>query len=205
MAKASEPYVLSFTAASVCLPESVRLAELYAEHQDWDATREVAIANNVIQARKSASAKRICRELVFRLQGLSTDELGLLCHGNPHEQVQVLWISICRRYRLVAEFAVEVVRERFLTLGAPLTLRDFDIFYDRKADWAEELDKLAQSTRDKLRQVLFRMLREARLIDESGTIQPTLLSERLRQVVGPTRATDLDYFPAFEPAQSRRA
>lgn len=53
MVKASEPYVLSFTAASVCLPESVRLAELYAERQDWDATREVAIANNVIQARKT--------------------------------------------------------------------------------------------------------------------------------------------------------
>ena len=62
-------YILSFTAASVLRAESVRLACLHAELKDWDAVRERAVADNLLQARKTASAVRVCRELVFRLQG----------------------------------------------------------------------------------------------------------------------------------------
>ena len=146
MTYSPESYVLSFTAASVLRTESVRLAELYVDLKDWDAVRERAVAGNLLQARKTASAIRVCRELAFRLQGLSADELELLRDGNAQEQDQLLWVAICRRYRLVAEFALEVVRERFLSFGGPLTLDDFDAFYDRKADWADELDIIAPVT-----------------------------------------------------------
>ena len=199
-----DSYILSFTAAGVLRPESVLLAELYARLGDWDAVRSTAVTDNLLQARKAASATRVCRELVFRLQGLSEDELALLRDGNPQEQDQMLWIAICRRYRLVAEFALEVIRERFLIFGPPLQLEDFDAFYDRKADWAEELDRLAPVTRKKLRQVLFRMLREVGLISEDGSIQPTLLSDRLRETVGRVQPGDLLYFPIFETDLARK-
>ena len=199
-----DSYILSFTAAGVLRPESVLLTELYARLGDWDAVRSAAVSDNLLQARKAASATRVCRELVFRLQGLSKDELELLCVGNPKEQDQILWIAICRRYRLVAEFALEVLRERFLIFGPALQLEDFDAFYDRKADWAEELDRLASVTRKKLRQVLFRMLREVGLISEDGSIQPTLLSDRLRETVGRVRPGDLLYFPIFETDLARK-
>jgi hypothetical protein len=200
-----QDYILSFTAAGVLRAECVLLAELHARLGDWDAVRSTAVADNLLQARKAASATRVCRELVFRLQGLSDEELALLRQGNPNEQDQILWVAICRRYRLVAEFALEVLRERFLQFGPPLELSDFDAFYDRKADWAEELDQLASVTRAKLRQVLFRMLREAGLTSADGSIQPTLLSDRVRRVVGRERPADLLYFPVFEADLARRA
>lgn len=65
MAKASEPYVRYFTAASVCLPKSIRMAELYAELHEREFMREFAIARKVIRERKIASAERICWELMF--------------------------------------------------------------------------------------------------------------------------------------------
>lgn len=200
-----QDYILSFTAAGVLRSECVLLAELHARLGDWDAVRSTAVADNLLQARKAASATRVCRELVFRLQGLSGDELVLLRQGNPNEQDQILWVAICRRYRLVAEFALEVLRERFLQFGPPLELSDFDAFYDRKADWVEELDQLAPVTRAKLRQVLFRMLREAGLTSADRSIQPTLLSDRVRRVVGRERPSDLLYFPVFEADLARRA
>lgn len=198
-------YILSFTAAGVLRTESVLLAELHARLGDWVEVRAAAVSENLLQARKAASATRVCRELVFRLQGLSQDELKLLRDGNPKEQDQILWIAICRRYRLVAEFALEVLRERFLSFGPPLQLEDFDVFYDRKADWAEELDQLAPVTRKKLRQVLFRMLREGGLILDDGSIQPTILSDRVRDAVGSERISDLLYFPVFEADVARRS
>ena len=198
------PYRLSFTAAGVMRAESVHLAHWHQTLGDWDTVRTQAVAQNLLQARKTASATRISRELVLRLQGLADAELTLLRQGNPNEQDQILWVAICRRYRLVAEFALEVLRERFLHFGPPLELADFDTFYDRKADWAEELDQITPVTRKKLRQVLFRMLRETGLIGTDGSIQPTLLSDRVRTVVGRERPSDLLYFPVFEADLARR-
>ena len=60
-----------------------------------------------------------------------------------------------------------------------LSTFDYDAFFNRKADWHEELDQLTDSTRDKLKQVLFRMLREAELVSDEGAILPAILSQRL--------------------------
>lgn len=203
--RTTAPYVLSFTAAGVLLQESRLLADLYSHLRDWDSVRQQAVVENSLQARKPASAVRVARELALRLQDLSDEELEILRSGSDQEQREILWIAICRRYRLIAEFAVEVLRERFLHLGPPLQLEDFDVFYDRKADWAEELDKLAPVTRRKLRQVLFRMLREAGLIARDGSIQPVLVSDKVRRVVGREHASDLMYFPVSEADLARRA
>lgn len=195
---ADQPYILSFTAASVMREESLRLADLFAELRDWDAVRQRAVAENLLQARKGSSSKRICRELVFRLRELSATEFSLFLDGTVREQNQLLWLVICRRYRLVAEFALEVVRERFLSMGAPLEHTDFDAFFNRKADWYEQLDQLAEVTRRKLRQVLFRMLREVELTTPDGAVLPAGLSPRLIEALGDQRTEELLYFPVYE-------
>ena len=59
-----DSYILSFTAMGVLRPESVLLAEPYARLGNWDAVRSTAVTDNLLQARKAASATRVCRELV---------------------------------------------------------------------------------------------------------------------------------------------
>ena len=142
---------------------------------------------------------------MFRLQELSDRELDLLISGSQEDQNQLLWVAVCRRYRLVAEFAVEVVRERFLSLGAPLELADFDAFYFRKAEWHEELDQLKPVTQKKLRQVLFGMMRDAGLISAQGAINPVMLSPEVCDAISETRPDDLRLFPMFETDLARRA
>lgn len=183
----------------------MRLAGLYRELGDWTRVRERAAQENVLQTRKASSGVRIVRELVLRLQELSGPELALLVEGTSSQQNQLLWLAICRRYRLVAEFAREVLRERYVSLGPPLQLADFDTFFDRKADWAEELERLAPVTRRKLRQVLFRMLREVGLIDEQGLILATLLSDRVYRTLMSADPEALQYFPVFDRDLARRA
>lgn len=191
----NDSYILSFTAAGVLRPECVRLAEAYLELGDWSQVRQFSSNNNLLQAAKASSGTRVCRELVFRLQHLMTEELRLLCAGVGMEQEHILWLAICRRYRLVAEFAIEVVRERFVTFGPALTAVDFDAFYNRKADWEPELDALSVSTRKKLRQVVFRMLRESGIMNASGVVLPTILSSRVHQLIEQNQPSDLLYFP----------
>ena len=194
----NERYSMSFTTGSLFHRESVNLAELYLHFRDWNSVRDKVIAENLLQTRTLNTLKRICREVVSRLRMLSTYELEFLINGSPREQADLLWIAICRRYRFVADFTVEVLRERYITLKSDLTHENFNSFFNRKSESHLELDTITPATRGKLRQVLFRMLREADLLTANNIIQAAMLSPRLLELIHQSTRSDLSYFPIFE-------
>jgi len=194
----NDRYSMSFTTGSLFSRESVKLATLYFELADWNAVREKVMAENLLQARTQNTLKRVCREVVSRLKTLSLGELELLVEGSHQEQASLLWLAVCRRYRFIADFALEVLRERFITLKTDLSHEDFDTFLNRKSEWHSELDEIRPATRLKLRQVLFRILREADLLTANNTINAAMLSTRLLDVIPRERRQDVFCFPAFE-------
>ena len=194
----TEKYNMSFIGGGLLQQESVKLAELYLEKTDWGEVRKEAINKNLLQARTSSSAKRICPEICKRLSCLNQKELELLVTGDPREQAYLIWLAICRKYRLLYEFSVEVIRERFLSLNNHLSYEDFDAFFNAKAEWHEELEKITASTRYKVRQILFKMLREAGLWSTDKLIIPAMLSPRLINVICSHAHQDLHIFPIME-------
>jgi hypothetical protein len=57
-----QTYNMSFTAGGLFLRESVEIAKLYLEIQDWKLVRVRALQQNVIQSRTESSAVRVIRE-----------------------------------------------------------------------------------------------------------------------------------------------
>jgi hypothetical protein len=107
----SPRYILSFTGARLQRAESVALAELFREYDDWDRVRREPEGGNILQVRTLSSAKRVARELVFRLQELSDRELDLLISGSREEQNHLLWVVVCRFLaRLASHFSPHWVR-----------------------------------------------------------------------------------------------
>jgi hypothetical protein len=199
----SNRYGMSFTTGSLFHRESVELAALYLDLGDWNAVRDKVIAENILQTRTLNTLKRVCREVISRLRTLSPSELGFLVEGSHQEQAYLLWLAVCRRYRLIADFAVEVLRERYITLKSDLTHEDFDAFFNRKSEWHLELDEITSATRGKLRQVLFRMLREADLLATHHIIHAAMLSPRLLELFQQGTHRDVLYFPVFESELKR--
>ena len=113
----------------------------------------------------------------------------------------MMWAAACRRYSLLGEFAEEVLRERFLLLAPTLDHGDFDSFVRTKAMWHEELAELKESTYRKLRSNVFLMLHEAGLLDEAGTIMPTVLTGRLADALGERATSDVRFFPTSDPVR----
>jgi hypothetical protein len=112
-----------------------------------------------------------------RLVTLSDAETAFLIEQADHADRQgLLWLASCRAYRFIRDFAVEVIRERYLSYHYDVPLESFDILLDAKAEWDSHLASLTSSTRLKLRQVLFRIMREAGVISQAGQIQGALLS-----------------------------
>ncbi len=198
MKVAKQDYRMSFTTGGLFLHESIEVARLHHEDEAWEETAKRALDQGTTALPKSASNRRSLREITNRLRVLTdTERRFLLEDADRTDQQALLWIAICRAYRFVGEFAVEVVRERYLSYQIDLPLSSFDIALENKAEWEEELANLSMSTRRKLRQVLFRIMREAEILSQDNRIQAAILSSRLRRQIEEHIPGELAYFPGI--------
>jgi len=193
---AKQPYKMSFTSGGLFLTESVMVAGMHRSGEDWKDTLERALQEGATSLPKAASNRRTLREIVNRLMTLHDDEVRFLIDdAGRQEQQYLLWVATCRAYRFVREYAVEVICDRFLAYQLDLPLESFDIFFEAKADWDDGLASISDSTRNKLRQILFRMMREAGVVSDDHRIQSSYLSPQLRGLIEATNPADLAVFP----------
>lgn len=191
----SRRYSLSFTTGALLSREAAVLAPQYLDQRDWDRVRDRAVESNLLQARTYRSGVRLVRETVKRLSCLTDGEVELMVEATAVERAHLMWVAACRRYEVIGEFAEDVLRERYLTLAGTLTYQDFDSFIRARALWHEELTTIKESTQQKLRGNVFKMLREAELLSEADHIMPAVLSERVAVRLEARTPSDLRFFP----------
>ncbi|MBX7135697.1 MAG: DUF1819 family protein [Fimbriimonadaceae bacterium] len=191
----NQRYALSFTSGALLMREAVVAAPLYLREHDWSKVRELIAADNLLQSRTVATRQRRAREVVQRLAVMTDEELELLVDSTTSERGHLLWAAACRRYDLIAEFAEEVLRERFLLMTPALDHSHFDSFLRNKALWHDEVAALKESTVAKLRSNVFRMLIEAGLLSENGNIIPAVLSARVSEMLSARKPSDVRFFP----------
>jgi len=148
-----------------------------------------------LQARTHRTGVRLTSETLQRLSALADGEVDLLVEATASERAHLMWAAACRRYEFIGEFAVEVIRERLLLLASTLEYQDFDSFVRAKALWHEELADIKDSTLQRLRSNLFKMLREAELLSPTRDIVPAVLSQRIAAVLSARSPSDLRFFP----------
>ncbi|WP_241978708.1 DUF1819 family protein [Cryobacterium sp. TmT2-59] len=199
-----ERYALSFTSGALLSREAVIAAPLYLRERDWARVRELIRENNLLQSRTISSGFRLAREVAQRLAVLTDNELELLIEATATERGHLMWVAACRRYTLIGDFAEEVVRERFILLTPTLSYDDFDSFVRGKALWHSELAELKDSTMQKIRSTMFRMLTEAGLLSERGDILQAVPSERVIDALGVSRPSDVRFLPTIVPGRDTR-
>jgi hypothetical protein len=200
--KQGSDYKMSFSTGGLFLNESVELARLHLPGEPWVETQARALGEGTTHLPKDASNSRTIREIKNRIETFSEDELAYFAEiADRSDQQALLWIACCRAYRFVREFAVEVIQDRFLSYQLDLPLESFDVFFDAKAEWNDDLADLSMSTRLKLRQILFRMMREADILTADNQIQTALLSTKLMTIVEATKRAELAYFPGLLPEE----
>lgn len=197
----SDTYKLSFTAADLSLTKSVTLAQAYLEHGDWDSVKNRVEKDNILQSRTNSAAKRAFREIVPRLQNLNQDQFWLVANGIYQEQQHMLWLAVCKTYAYIRDFAVEVLREKFLRMDYQLTELDYISFFNQKADWHPELESITDNTQNKIKQIMFRMIHQAELVTEENIIQAVIFSEREKEALQPDAPLSFQIFPTMIPEE----
>jgi hypothetical protein len=191
------PYLMSFGIGGLYINECVAVARVHLQEGTWDTTAARAFEAGAFPVRKASSVHRSIREIVNRLRQLSHDELLLLLEGDRTEQAALLWLAACRAYRFIGEFAVEVLNERFLSRRLHITYNDFDNFLAAKAEWSPKLAGLSDSTKTKLRAVLFRLMREAGILSPGGQLLGAILSARMIAMLA-DNSEEFRYFPGAD-------
>jgi len=199
-----ERYALSFTSGALLSREAGIAAPLYLRERDWARVRDRIRENNLLQSRTTSSGFRLSREIAQRLAVLTDSEIELLIEATATERGHLMWIAACRRYALIGDFAEEVVRERFILLTPALSYDNFDSFVRGKALWHSELNELKDSTMQKIRSTLFKMLTEAGLLSERGDILQAVPSARVIDALNVSSPSDVRFLPMIVPGRSAR-
>lgn len=198
MSSAAPTYKMSFVTGGLFLNESIEVARMHNPGEAWDETIRRALEHGVSSLPKAASRRRTLREIVNRISTLDEEELSFLVEeADRQDQQALLWLATCRAYRFVREFAAEVIHERFLSFKLDLPLETFDVLFEAKAEWDEGLNGISATTRAKLRQVLFRMMREANVITSESRILAAYVSPKLKAMLARNCPSDLDLFPGL--------
>ena len=185
-------YKFSFTALSLKVKETIFLAQ---KLKNEDLTLDDLSPYDLSDPR-GATSKRKFQELIRRLHQLSEDEISLLAHGNQEAQKQICLLAFARYYRFFYEFVTEVMLDKIMVFDYELTDRDVNSFISRKSIDHPELESLAETTRKKVIQVLWKVLEQAELINsvQERKIIPPFLDERLEKLILKSNPNDLKVF-----------
>lgn len=182
----SKDYKLSFTSNSLNLEETIRIAEIYAKNRDWELTKEIVLKENILKRKKEQTVVRELREIRHRLNNLTEKQLELLLQANIDSQKLLVLLAVCKTYAFIREFIVEVVRYKFILFQTDIYESDYKAFYDSKAAVHDKLNSIKDSTKEKIRRVLFTILTQADMINsvsDKRIIQPFVLPELINVVI----------------------
>ena len=171
-------YEFSFTASSLRLKEMALVASSIVNGIDIDIARDLGNG-------KVATGKRRFREFNNRLADLTKKETELLADGDFIVQKQIGFLAICKAYGFIRDFTIEVLADKMLVYDYEVTEGDYISFFRRKAELHSEMDELTETTQKKIKQVTFKILEEAGIIDSVKTriIQPQLIDDIVIEVI----------------------
>ena len=172
-----DKYDFSFTAFSLRVNDMLKVAE--AHHQGKVLTKaELGDGNSI-------TGKKRLTEINKRLNAFTEEQYESFLSGDLTSQKQLAFLSVCKAHSFIREFVVEVLREKVLVFDYELSEGEYISFYRRKNELHPEMDDLTESTQRGIKQVTFKILEQAGIIDNTKTksIQPQLLEDQLVDVI----------------------
>ena len=203
-------YALSFTTGALLAREAVLLAPVYVEQRDWERVRDLGVKDNLLagRGRHRTGSPSGQRETVQRLcVVLADDEIEFLIEAtaseraSPHVGCRLPTLRVHRRVRRGGRAGA--ISSFCLDAGLPGTsIASSEI----KALWHEELAAITDSTLQRLRRNVFKMLREADLLSEASTASSARLScpgSGVASVLSSHSPSDLRFFPTQQTERQR--
>lgn len=171
-------YDLSFTSLSLRANDMFKVARSLVADSSFDYLNELGYG-------KEATGIRHYREIKKRLENLSEFQLELFLKADLITKKQIAFLAVCKTYTFIRDFCVEVLKEKLLVYDYDITEGEFISFYRRKYEIHPEMESLTDKTENKIKQVTFKILEQAGIINniKERILQPQLLSNEIVQAI----------------------
>jgi len=162
-------YTGDIVAGSLLMVESRKIARLLLENVNSDGWHRAIVLDNILQKRSPIAAKRQARLIKNRLTTMDRELWQLVCDGSSEITSQALLAASIKQSRLVGDFMDMVLRQHWQTFTKKISVSDWNRFLDTCSQIDMQVDTWKESTKSKLKQVVFRMLAEAKYIESTRT------------------------------------
>lgn len=186
MATEQETYNMSFTAGAAMLNEMHAVAEALVECDgDWERTKDKTFKENLMEKEKMSSNIRYFALMKQRLEVLNEVELRMLVNGTVAVRRLIVLLAICKAHSFIYDFISENVRDCFYNQYEKISHANFNEFYNEKKYEHPEIEQVSELTVAKMRQVVFRILEQTELIEdtETGILRRPYLSEAVERLI----------------------
>jgi hypothetical protein len=184
-----EKYVMEYSAGMVsCLfwfNETRKTAELLMAGKSRDEIKELALKENIYQARSEDRKRRIFGVAMKRLDSLPRDVIAAIAGWDADAAKLLVLISIMKTDLMFFEFMYEVFRQAVMLGEKELSSRAIDAFFDEKRAQSQEVAGWSQVAIEKLKQTYAKILAEAGLLSISKNKKKIItppIDHRLREL-----------------------
>lgn len=170
------PYNGGLTAEQSLFYEIRIVSKMYLEGVSVDDAIEAVKADNLFQYPTERLVSRMTRACYKRMDALNNDHLRNEIAYAPVEIAKQINLYAMMRYnRLVYEFLVGVIGEKFRNQDFSFSRKDLNTFFSRLQEQNDYVAEWSDSTLSKIKQVLTKVLVETGYLD-------TFKSEKLNLV-----------------------
>lgn len=176
-----EKYSAKLTGESFLLQELKIIAKLKKEGYEDKEIRKMILEDNLFQYKFKSSISRRLTPLMQRINLLDAKLINMLIANPLEDGVVINLYSIMKNDRFFFEFMNEVMSKKIQNNNEILEKKDINIFFDTKIEQNEEIAAWSESTVNKVKQVVRKILIEAGIIDsvKMGTVHKIMISNSL--------------------------
>ena len=188
----------SLTAEQFLFYEIRIVAKFYIEGITIEEAIEKIKKDNLFQYPTERQVSRLARACYKRLDALENEQLINELAFAPTEIAKQINLYAMMRYnRLVWEFMIGVIGEKYRNQDFSFSRKDINAFFTRLQAQDDSVSAWSENTISKIKSVLIRVLIETGYLDNlrDTTLNPVLLCEELED--GIKTNNDFDALPAF--------
>lgn len=192
------PYSGSLTAEQFLFYEIRIASKLYIQGIRVDEAISRIKEDNLFQYPTERQISRMTKACYRRLDALNNQTLIQELSSAPTEIAkQINLYAIMRYNRLVWDFMIQVIGEKFRTQDFSFERKDLNTFFSRLQAQNDSIAGWSNNTINKIKSVLVRCLVETEYLDhfKSTTLNPVFLCEELEQ--GIRENNDIEVLQAF--------
>ncbi len=194
----ASPYNAAITREQFLFYEVRTMAKLVCDGLSNDEAVNCIVKENLFQYPTEKSVKKMALACLRRLEALEDQTLVEAIADQPSDvSRQICLYAMMRQYRLVQDFMLTVIGEKYRGLDSSFSKIDLNIFFQRLQEQDNWAASWSESTITKLKQVLRKLLVDNEYLDstEANRLNPVLISPLLENAI---RADGQEYLlPAF--------